>query len=118
MINKELFVETINFIRDRNDAMRELNHMFTTEFTDSNFYPYMRYDTQIIKLLANSFDYDGIVIGEYIDWFCWEKDFGRDSRLGGITVTNKDNTTTIYDINTAEQLYDFLFEESCSIERG
>ena len=67
MINKELFVETINFIRDRNDAMRELNHMFTIEFTDSNFYPYMRYDTQIIKLLANSFDYDDNIIQDYIE---------------------------------------------------
>ena len=115
MIKKELFVETINFIKDRNDMMLKMNKLFTEEFIDSNFYPYFKYDSMLIKLLANSFDYDEITIGEYIDWFCWEKDFGRIEELGDIIVKENGVEKEI-PINTPEQLYDFLFEEACKCQ--
>ena len=113
MVKKELFVETINFIKDRNDMMLKINKLFAEEFTDSSFYPYFRYDSILIKLLANSFNYDENIIGEYIDWFCWEKDFGRIKDLGGIIIKENGIEKEI-SIDTPEQLYDFLFEEACT----
>ena len=117
MVKKELFVETINFIKDRNDMMLKMNKLFAEEFTDSSFYPYFKYDSMLIRLLTNSFDYDENVIREYIDWFCWEKDFGRIKELGGIIIKENGEVKREIPIDTPEQLYDFLFEKACSFEK-
>lgn len=39
MISKDLFVETINFIKERNEFEIKLNDMLTEEYNDCVFYP-------------------------------------------------------------------------------
>ena len=117
MINKELFVETINFMRDRNDATLKLNELIREEFIDSTIYPYCSYDTQLIKVLSNSFDYDDAFIKEWIEYFCYDRNFGRED-LGLIIIRDdKGVVKKSYCLDTPENLYDFLFEESCSIAK-
>ena len=113
MIKKDLFVQTINFIRDRNDAMAKINKVFTEEFEDSVFYPYFKYDNQLIKVLAASFDYDDDVMYDWISYYCFELDFGRKHTLGCVEEHGKP-----IPLGTPEELYDFLFEEACRCEKG
>lgn len=78
MLSKELFIETIDFIRDRNDQENKIHQMFKEEFTDGIFWPYNRYENQLVKVLTEIMDDKET---EWISYYCWEKDFGRDSRL-------------------------------------
>ena len=109
MIKKELFVQTMNFIKERSDAVNKINKVFTDEFDDSVFYPYFKYETQILKVLAASFDYDDDIIYDWISYYCYELDFGRDHKLGDVT----ENDVHI-PLGTPEELYDMLFKEACS----
>ena len=112
MIKKELFVQTINFIKERNDAMNKMNEVFSNEFEDSVFYPYFKYDNQLIKVLSASFDYDDNIIEDWITYYCWELDFGRNYKLGDVIGT-KDGVDIPIPLGTPEELYDYLFEEAC-----
>ena len=113
MIKKDLFVETINFIRDRNDAMDELNRAFTKEFEDSVFYPYFKYEAQMLKVLSASFDYDEIIIDDWINYFCFEIDFGRKYKPNEEYAWEKDGTPIR--LGNAEELYDYLFKVACNM---
>ena len=112
MIKKELFVQTINFIKERNDAMQKINEIFTNEFEDSVFYPYFKYDSQLLKVLAASFDYDDNIVYDWISYYCFELDFGRDYKLGDVIETQNGVDVAI-PLGTPEELYDMLFEEAC-----
>ena len=98
ILTKELFIETIAFIRDRNDKQNEINKLFSNEFEDAIFWPYTKYETQMCKLLKHIM---GDEETEWIDYFCWERDFGRDAKLGD--VTEKDGTPIPF--STAEDLW-------------
>lgn len=115
MIKKELFVQTINFIKERSDAMEKLNKAFTDEFIDSVFYPYLRYDNQLIKVLSASFDYDDEIIEDWILYYCFELDFGRSHKLGCVTEI-KNGIEMIIPLGTPEELYDMLFAEACNYD--
>ena len=117
MIKKELFVQTINFIKERSDAMDKLNKIFTDEFEDSVFYPYFKYDNQLIKVLAASFDYDDEIIEDWILYYCFDLDFGRTHKLGAVTET-KNGVEVPIPLGTPEELYDMLFAEACSYEEN
>ena len=114
MIKKDLFVETINFIRDRNDSMNKVNKVFTEEFEDSVFYPYFKYEAQMLKVLAASFDYDEAIIDDWISYFCFEIDFGRKYSPTEECAWEKDGSPI--KLGSAEELYDYLFKVACSID--
>lgn len=109
MIRKDLFVQTINFMQERNDGMRKINELFTKEFCDSVFYPYFKYEAQLINVLVASFDYDDIIIRDWLEYYCYELDFGRQHKLGDV----EENGVPI-PLGTPEELYDFLFEVACN----
>ena len=117
MIKKDLFVQTIDFIRERNDAMDKLNAVFSAEFEDSVFYPYLKYDNQLIKILAASFDYDDDLMYDRISYYCFELDFGRKHKLGDVSV-KLDGVDVPIPLGTPEELYDFLLKEACRCEKG
>ena len=102
-ISKELFVETINFIKDRNDAQNKIDKVFKDEFTDGLFWPYCRYETQMVKVLEEIM---GDKENQWISYYCWERDFGRDCTLGD--VREKDGTPIPF--KTPEDLYNLLIK--------
>lgn len=103
MIKKETFSKTINFLKEREDKVEEINKLFTEEFEDSIFYPYSRHDRMIVELLSEAMDdrYG------WIEYFLYETDYGRD--LEPDSVQEADGTPI--DITTPEKLYDLLAYE-------
>ena len=102
MLSKELFIETIDFIRERNDQENKIHQMFKEEFTDGIFWPYSRYEEQLVKVLTEIMDDKET---EWISYYCWEKDFGRDSKL---QVFDKDGKEI--PLNSSEDLWNILVE--------
>lgn len=100
-ISKELFIETINFIKERNDAQNKIDKIFREEFTDGLFWPYCRYETQIVKILEEIM---GDKECQWISYYCWEKDFGRDKHLGNPTDRNGNEIP----LTTPEDLWNLL----------
>ena len=99
-LSKELFIETIDFIRERNDQENKIYQMFKEEFTDGIFWPYSRYETQLIKVLTEVMQDQE---NEWISYYCWEKDFGRDYRLKAFDKDGKEIPLT-----SSEDLYNLL----------
>lgn len=103
MLSKEVFIECLNFMKERDDAMTELNKVFTEEFEDSVFYPYFKYDAMMMKVLANAMHDEN----DWISYFICEGDYGKDLKFD--SVSEEDGTPI--DITTPEKLYDFLIKE-------
>ena len=103
MINKEYFVKCINFIKERDKQQQKINDMFTDEFEDSIFYPYMKYETAFVDLLSKVMEDDG----EWISYFIYELDFGKNYKDGMV----EDENGNYIPMGTAEELYDFLIKE-------
>lgn len=49
---------------------------------------------------------------EWIDYFCWERDFGRDTELGDV----KEADGTPIPFSTAEDLWNMLIKDNFSKE--
>ena len=103
MLSKEVFVECINFMKDRSDAADKVNKVFTDGFEDSVFYPYLRYETMMEKVLKDAMCDEN----DWISWFLYEMDYGRDVKLD--SAAEEDGTPI--DLTTPEKLYDFLIKE-------
>ena len=101
-ITKEEFVSYINFIKERGKKMDELNRVFTDEFEDSVFYPYLKYETKLVSLLKS------VMHDKYddIEYFIYELNFGEKYEDG--IIREKDGT--LIDFSTAENVYDYLVE--------
>ena len=108
MISKELFVETINFMKERNDAIDRINRELSVEFEDSTFYPYFRYEEMLVKVLEATMHDEG----DWIRYFLYEGNYGED--LKPDSVSEADGTPI--DITTSEKLYGFLVKEYISDE--
>lgn len=103
MLSKEIFVECINFMKDRSDAVDKINEVFTDEFEDSVFYPYFKYETMMGKVLKDTMCDEN----DWIEWYLYEQDYGRGVKPD--SVTEADGTPI--DLTTPEKLYDFLISE-------
>lgn len=101
-ITKEEFVSYIEFIKERGEKMDEMNKLFTDEFEDSIFYPYLKYETKLVSLLKS------VMHDKYddIEYFIYELNFGEKYEDG--MIREKDGT--LIDFSTAENVYDYLVE--------
>lgn len=101
LISKELFVETIQFIKDRQVGQENLHASMKEEFGDALFWPYCKYETQLVKVLENIFnDKDG-----WISWYIYEANFGQTFDC----AYESDGITKIT-LKTPEDLYNFLID--------
>ena len=101
-LTKEQFVHYINFIKERKEKVDQINDLFTEEFEDSIFYPYARYETELVSLLENVFN---DVEDDNIGYFIYELDFGE-LDFASECITEKDGTTV--SLTSPEELYDYL----------
>ena len=116
MISKDLFVETINFIKERNEFEIKLNDMLTEEYNDCVFYPSDRWFNKVIQLLSAGFDYEDEVISDWIYYFIFELDFGKKWKPNFVTKTKMVNGKEVeidIPLGTPEDLYDMLFKTAC-----
>ena len=116
MISKDLFVETINFIKERNEFEIKLNDMLTEEYSDCVFYPSNKWFDKVVQLLSAGFDYEDEIISDWIYYFIFELDFGEKWKEGCVTETiivdGKDVDVDV-PLGTPENLYDMLFNTAC-----
>ena len=103
MISKELFVETINFMKERNDAVDRINRELSTEFEYNTFYPYFRYEEMLVKVLEAIMHDEN----DWIRYFIYDGNYGEN--LKPDSVSEIDGTPI--DITTPEKLYKFLVNE-------
>ena len=102
IFDKDIFIDTIEFIKKRRNAEERLNKIFTEEFTDSIFYPYSRYETQLIKVLEEVFnDHEN----QWISYYIHEANFGELFDY----VYEKDDIKKI-PLKTSGDLYDLLMK--------
>ena len=104
-LTKQQFVHYISFIQERQKKEGELNKLFTDEFEDSIFYPYSRYETEMVNLLETIFEDDTI------SYFIYELNFGQEE-FASHCITNPDETTV--SLTSPEELYDYLVKEHFS----
>ena len=95
--SKEDFVDIINKLKVESDTISKLYEDFDVDIIGC---VWLQNDASVIKLLEFIFDDED----KWIDWWCWENDFGRD-RLEAFI----DDKAIILD--TAEDLYEFLIKE-------
>lgn len=110
ILTKKEFVDYIDFIKERDEKMEQINNLFTEEFEDSVFYPYFKYEAKLVGLLKTVMRDKG----EWIDYFIYERDYGRDLKFGDVM----DSDGTPIPMSTAEELYDFLINEYFTDEEG
>ena len=102
MLSKELFVKTINELKDFDEVSNKVSNYLKKYFLDFNITP-LFFEELIVELLENSMN-DKY---EWISYYIYELDYGKSFKMG--YVTEEDGTEI--DISTPEKLYDFLIKE-------
>ena len=107
-MDKQLFIETINVIEKQEKLDSENAELLVKVFPNA-WSANLLYNTttsigQLIKILEIEMNDEN----KWIDYFCYELDFGKEYKEG--SVTEKDDS--IIDLSTASKLYDFLIKEN------
>ena len=109
IISKELFTKIINELKDINDFVNEtnsrakkLNNSLISDFFDANSIT-IHHDSLVVLLLQKIFDDEGT-----IEWWVFEKDFGRNFCIGDFSEAINDNQVVDIDLSSSEKLYDYL----------
>lgn len=110
ILTKKEFVDYIDFIKERDEKMEQINNLFTEEFEDSVFYPYFRYESKLVGLLKTVMHDEG----DWIGYFIYDRDYGRDLKFGDVM----DSDGTPIPMSTVEELYDFLINEYFTDKEG
>ena len=117
MIQKDLFVTTINFMQERNEFETKFNDMICDEFEAGMCDLYGRHNEMLITLLAENFDYDASVIKDWIEYYIYELNFGKTWKQGCVTelVHTEQGLETVLDVplSTPDELYAMLSKEAC-----
>lgn len=100
-MNKELFIDTINFVKELNEEenkfntlLREIDNEFGGGFIHSKSINYL---VSLLKILVNDEN-------DWISYYCWEIDFGRNYHEG--CVTEADDTPI--PLSTPEDLWNLI----------
>ena len=109
IISKELFVSIIDELKEVNDFVsetnvraRKLNDSLISDFFDADSIV-IHHDSLVVLLLQKIFDDEGT-----IDWWIFEKDFGRSFQMGDILEEIENGAFEDIDLRSAEKLYDYL----------
>lgn len=109
IISKELFVSIIDELKEVNDFVsetnvkaRKLNDYLISDFFDADSIV-IHHDSLVVLLLQKIFDDEGT-----IDWWIFEKDFGRSFQMGDILEEIENGDFEDIDLGSVEKLYDYL----------
>ena len=103
MISEKTFIETINFIKEREEAEQKLTKLMSDEFGDAIFWPYMKYEQQLIAVLEEIFETD------MISWYIYEAKYGQEYQY--VFKIDKDENKKAIMVKTPEQLYNYIVKE-------
>jgi len=102
ILSKEEFVAHINGLKFEFDKLDKLYSEFGIDIFEM---PWCYSSIHFLELLSQVMgdEYD------YISWWFFETDFGRDKNMNKIYESSTDKV--IAELNTPEDLYDYLVEE-------
>lgn len=95
-MTKEKFIDTIEWLDKAWQNIDAIEKNCCLKLDDNS--PYWKMVDKVIELLSIVYEYE-----DMISWYCWDKDFGRNECLGGVTIDEVE-----YPCNTAEDLYNIL----------
>ena len=106
-MDKQLFIKTIDIVEKQEKLDSENAELLAKVFPNA-WSANLLYDTtiiidQLIKILEIEMNDED----NWIGYFCYELDFGKDYKEG--SITEKDDS--IIDLSNASKLYDFLIKE-------
>lgn len=104
-LTRKEFCDSIKFITTRQSSVDRINELFTEEFEDSVFYPYFKYEAELVRILKKVMKDDSE--DSYIDYFLYELDGGMKWTPESITYADG----TPIKLQTPEDLYDLLVKE-------
>ena len=113
-MTKEMFIETLNFLQEREEKEYQINQLLEKEFPDSNIFFGSKYQTHIVKMLEDEFEYQHKGMTKRSDWisyFIYELNFGAEGKNYPITFTDANGGTQRVVLDTPEHLYEFLISE-------
>lgn len=95
-MTKEKFIETIEWLDKAWQNIDSIQRECCLRLDEDS--PFWKMIDKVVELLSIMYEDE-----DMISWYCWEKDFGRNEYLGGVTIDEIE-----YPCNTAEDLYDIL----------
>lgn len=95
-MTKEKFIETIEWLDKAWKNIDSIQRECCLRLDDDS--PFWKMVDKVVELLSILYEDE-----DMISWYCWEKDFGRNEYLGGVTIDEVE-----YPCNTAEDLYNIL----------
>lgn len=110
-MTKELFIESINNLKNVYRASEELNTVLENNrevFGDTYIIGSGILESNIVELLnklLNIPEDDDI-----LSWWLYERDFGEDFEIGDLEVRNEFGDIKAPDLSTVKKLYDYLEE--------
>lgn len=96
--SKEQFVEALRILQNADEWD---NKLYDAGIHLHDGCPLYEMLSEYVHMLEHMFE----VEDEWISWWCWETDYGKDDRLTTVTDGNND-----YILDSSEALYDFLIE--------
>ena len=112
MISKEKFVKILNRLKETTDLQNQINELFMrardnieNDFCNAGSFMISHEDV-VVDLLEEIFGDSG----EYpnTSWWIYETDYGRNKKMN--KIYEEDAKTVYKELNTAEDLYDYLLE--------
>lgn len=103
MIDKNKFVKYINKLIQLNEIEDDINKSLQKLGKDFNGINFGEYTSLILEILKDAFSDKS----EWIDYWVYELDYGKNYKKGTISIDNKD-----IKLKTPNDLYDLIFKES------
>lgn len=103
-MNKDLFIETLSKIEEQLKLDNKCHEAFSIILPNDyvSGYDYNLVLNQLLKLLKIDLDDKS----NWIDYFIWDLDFGRNFKMGMVSDENNNNI----DLSNSEKLFEFLIK--------
>lgn len=109
MYSKEEFVEAIRILEEADKWDNKLYDAGIQLHDDAPLYQML---SEYVHMLEHMFE----VEDEWISWWAWETDFGKDEKMNTV-YSHEDDVEIKTVLDSAESLYDFLIE-NMEIQNG
>lgn len=103
-MNKQLFIKTINFMKGLSDQSETISQFLKTSWEGGAVFPHNKTFSMIQELLSSDFQNPSRAM-QWIDYFCWNLDFGKNWSPRTVLEVETDKDIPL---QTPEQLYDLI----------
>lgn len=115
IIDKKKFVLIMNRLKATEDLDSDIqsvinkhNEILKEDFIDS-YAMRISHEDIVVELLSEIMEPD--MDDSLISWWIYETDYGRDFKIGDVTVQELDGSESFPDLSDADKLYDYLTKD-------